>query len=37
MRIRFRKDIWCGEELLSLTFPSLFSLAANKEAMVADF
>ena len=36
-RVRFWKDIWCGEEPLSLSFPSLFSLAANIEAMVADF
>ena len=31
------KDNWCGEEPLSLTFPSLFSVATNKEAMVADY
>ena len=27
---------WCGEESLSSSFPSLFSLAVNKEAKVAD-
>ena len=32
MKVRFWKDIWCGEEPLSLTFPTLFSLA-----LVADF
>ena len=36
-RVRFWKDKWCGEEPLSLTFPSLFSIATNKEAMVADY
>ena len=32
MKVRLWKDIWCGEEPLSLTFPTLFSLA-----LVADF
>ena len=36
-RVFFWKDNWCGEEPLSLTFPSLFSVATNKEAMVADY
>ena len=35
-RVRFWKDFWCEEEPLALTFPSLFSLTVNKEAMVAD-
>ena len=35
-RVRFWKDCWCGEEPLSLSFPSLFSLAVNKEALVLD-
>ena len=34
-RVHFWKDFWCGEEPLALTFPFLFSLAVNKEAMVA--
>ena len=35
-RVSFWKDVWCGEEALSLVFPSLFILAAQKGAMVAD-
>ena len=35
-RVCFWKDFWCGEQPLSITFPSLFSLAVNKEALVAD-
>ena len=31
----FWKDMCCGEEALSLTFPTLFNLAAHKDAMVA--
>ena len=26
----------CGEEALSLTFPTLFNLATHKDAMVAE-
>ena len=33
--ISFWKDPWCGEEAFSFSFPSLFSLAANKDARVA--
>ena len=29
-RVRFWKDNWCGEEPLSLTFLSLFSIPTNK-------
>ena len=32
-RVRFWKDFWCGEEPLAITFPSLFSLAVNKEVV----
>ena len=35
-RVRFWKDFFYGEQPLSITFPSLFSLAVNKEALVAD-
>ena len=35
-RISFWKDAWCGEEALSLTFPNLFRLTAQKYARVAD-
>ena len=35
-RINFWKDIWCGEEALCFTYPSLFNLASNKEAKIAD-
>ena len=35
-RINFWNDVWCGEESLSSSFPSLFSLAVNKEAKVVD-
>ena len=35
-RISFWKDAWCGEEALSLTFPNLFRLTAQKKAKVAE-
>ena len=35
-RINFWKDIWCGEEALCSRYPSLFNLAPNKEAKIAD-
>ena len=35
-RINFWKDAWCGGEALCARFPSLFNLALNKEARVAD-
>ena len=35
-RISFWKDTWYGEEALSLTFPNLFKLTAQKNARVAD-
>ena len=34
-RVHLWKDFWCGEQPLSITFPSLLSLAVN-EALVAD-
>ena len=35
-RISFWKDAWCGEEALSLMFPNLFRLTAQKNAKAAD-
>ena len=35
-RLRFWKDIWCGDEALCYSFPSIFSLAANKDILVAN-
>ena len=35
-RISFWKDVWCGEEALSIMFPNLFRLTAQKNARVAD-
>ena len=35
-RVCFWKDFWCREQPLSITFPSLFLLAVNKEALLAD-
>ena len=34
-RLRFWKDIRCGEVALSNAFPNLFNLAVHKEAMVS--
>ena len=28
--------MWCGEEALCLTFPTLFNMVDHKDAMVAD-
>ena len=33
--MRFSKDTWCGEESLSIVFPSLFALVVNKVALGA--
>ena len=33
-RVRFWKDSWCGDEALSMSFPSLYTLATFKEAWV---
>ena len=35
-RINFWSDVWCGGEALRDRFPTLFNLATNKEAKVAD-
>ena len=35
-RVKFWKEIWCGNNTLCETFPSLFALADSKNAWVAD-
>lgn len=30
-------DLWCGEASLKSFFPEIFSIAANKEATVAEY
>ncbi|RVW49006.1 hypothetical protein CK203_080972 [Vitis vinifera] len=35
-RVRFWMDKWCGDEPLSESFPSLFTLFMSKEAWAAD-
>ena len=35
-RLRFWKDVWHRDEALCYSFPSLFSVAANKSVLVAD-
>ena len=34
-RIIFWKDIWCDEEALNTSFPAMFDLAIQKDAIVA--
>ena len=36
-RVRFWRDRWCGDSPLSVSFPTLFDLAIDKEAWVMDF
>ena len=35
-KVKFWKDIWCGDELLCVSFPSLFALAVFKDVWVKD-
>ena len=35
-RVRFWKDVWGGEEALCITFPTLFSLAVRKDALIRE-
>ena len=35
-RVRFWEDRWCGDEALSLSFPSLYALVTSKEAWVVE-
>ena len=34
--MRFWKDRWCGDDALTISFPSLYTLATSKEAWVAE-
>ena len=36
-RVRFWKDIWCGNNSICETYPSLFALAVSKDAWVANY
>ena len=35
-RVSFWKDVWCDEEALCLTFPTLYNMVDHKDTMVAD-
>ena len=35
-KVSFWKDIWCGEEALCMAYPTLFSLAVQKEALIRE-
>ena len=35
-RVRFWKDVWGGEQALCITFPTLFSLAVRKDALIRE-
>ena len=35
-KVSFWKDLWCGDEALCSTFPTLFNLVVHKEALVRD-
>jgi hypothetical protein len=34
--VRFWHDLWCGDRLLKLCYPILFSIARFKDAWVVD-
>jgi hypothetical protein len=36
-RVKFWSDLWCGDSTLKGAFPDLFSIAADREAAVADY
>ena len=35
-RVRFWEDRWYGDDALSVSFPSLYAMAASKEAWVVE-
>ena len=35
-RVNFWKDAWCGEVALCMAYPTLFSLAVRKEALIRE-
>ena len=35
-RLHFWEDVWCEEEAICFSFPSLFKLAAYKDVLVVD-
>ena len=35
-KVRFWRNRWCGDSPLSVSFPTLFALAIDKEAWVVD-
>ena len=35
-RIKFLEDVWCGETLLRVSFPSLYALADSKGVMASE-
>ena len=35
-RVRFWKDVWSGEEAFCIMFPTLFSLAVRKDALIKE-
>ena len=34
--MKFRHDVWCGDNPLSMCFPDLFRISNDKEAYVAE-
>ena len=34
-KVKLWTDQWCGDSPLKVTFPSLYGIASNKEALVA--
>ena len=35
-RVRFWKDIWCGNSPIREAFPSLYALAVSQDVWIAD-
>ncbi|GMQ01565.1 hypothetical protein CsSME_00048157 [Camellia sinensis var. sinensis] len=36
-RVRFWKDLWCGELVLATRFPLIFNIALDQDALVASY